>query len=119
MTINVLTSRKRLTDIVAVIDEYDVPNTQYDVDDLREYEPDQLAKRFGLTKMDSWYLFTILKEQTDPRYQAYCQKPETYAAFCDMITESLHNSLEGYNDSDKIVIRAFIADTKYASTITY
>jgi hypothetical protein len=95
-------------------DLLDVIIDEGNLDDRREYQPEDLAKMYQLTVAESEDLHYLIQRIFDPSVQRIedCSSEIVKEA----IVESLHSSLDGWdNEHDRTVILRFVDDlTRYA-----
>lgn len=111
MNQDVGTNRKVLMDLVEQFDEDDGNFA----DNLREHDVDDFMSVFGLTREHAGILDLIVREATDPQYSAYGVPESDAEVFLETIQESMHQSFEGWEGYDRLVIRAYLADIAFAT----
>ena len=82
------------------------------LDDLHEYDKQALMDRFELSNDEATLLYLMVQGATNLDY-SYMHTDAT--RFDETIQEALHQNLDGWTDSDKAVIIAFLADVSFAS----
>ena len=87
-------------------------------DDLREHDNEDLMSKYCLPRDAASLLGYIIKEETDHRFNAYGLEDKFAPIVLENIQESLHQSLDGWTDEQKIIIRAYLADLAYATHLT-
>ena len=78
------------------------------MNDRREYEPDQLERMYDLTEYDAALLAVLIKGHFEPGVYSLSDLDPTEVV--DMIGESEHEGFDGWSESDKVVIIAFLYD---------
>ncbi len=107
-------SRAELLRLVTQYDEGDDPNLEgY----LRGLGNDGIAVRYGMTNYDAGLMWALVAETTDPKYNTYGVKDEDAELYLEQLQESMHQSFEGFSVEDRIVIRAYLADIAYATSL--
>jgi hypothetical protein len=79
-------------------------------DDRREYQEEDLQRMYGLDEEGAKLLWLNIQAKTDPSYDAYKIEKEEAPHALEFIQESLHQSLEGWGEDEKVVINAFLAE---------
>ncbi len=80
------------------------------LEDRREYEIDQLETMYGLDNEDAGQLHILIQDSFEPRGWA----TEPAQDLKDMLGEAEHEGFDGWSDSDRFVIMAFLADISKA-----
>ncbi len=97
--------------------------------DRREYDQEMLAEMYLLSEEQSHYLHLLIKLQFDPNYKSLYdiipsnkKEPdatERQEAVCEVIGESMHQSLDGWSDGEKVIITLYLMDLGIATNLTY
>ena len=102
------------------------------LEDRREYDQEMLSTMYGLNEEQSHYLHQLIKLQFDPNYtDLYSMIPSTRAgdyrnhkdrlidAVVETFGESMHQSFDGWEDGEKVIISLYLMDVAIAANITY
>ena len=82
------------------------------LNDRREYTPKDLMKMYRLDEDGAFILSLLIMGQTNPR--AYSLSGHSPKRVLDMIQEAQHQGFDGWPESDKLVIQAFLVDITLA-----
>ena len=75
------------------------------LEDRREYDKEMIRTGYDLNKYDGEMLYNLIQGNFRPNWDKYTAK-EVY----DMIGEAEHEGFDGWSESDRVVIMAFLAD---------
>ncbi len=87
-------------------------------DDMHEWDREDFSNAYQVGPEGAALLDYIVREETDSRYNAYGLKDEMAPFVLENIQEGLHQSLDGWTEEQKIVIRAYLADLAYSAYLT-
>ena len=114
-TTNPWNSKKTLLETVTSLEEDDKGIAQ--IENLHEADYGMLQDIYGLEENEAIHLERIISEQTRAGHNTYDLKPNQAEAFLEIVQESIHQGFDGFDDYDRIVIRAFLADLCHGMSI--
>jgi len=98
------------------------------LEDHKEYDQELLVHRYELTEEQAYYLFELIQLQFDKDYRSLYDiipsnnlEPDAQArqeAVCEVIGESMHQSLDGWSDGEKVIITRYLMDLGIATNLT-
>ena len=109
-----MTNLNKLVGIVTVLTEaHDlmVELNQLDVSDLQMY--------YDLTETEARLLFLVIKGREEKVNCAYSLTEAHGNALVEMVTEAIHQGLDGWEPDERIVIEAFLADLAEGTYLTH
>lgn len=105
------------TELMSLVEKFDEDDDNF-ADNLREHDVGDMISCFGLTREHAGILDMIVREATDHQYNTYGMAESDAEVFLETIQESMHQSFEGWEGYDRLVIRAYLADIAYATYLT-
>ena len=106
-----------MTELTRIVQEWDDEDPNWD--DLLEHDVEDLEQKYQLSRDDAGLLQMIILEQTNDLYNAYGLDDWLAPLVLENIQEGLHQSLDGWTEDQKIVIRAYLADLSYSANLCY
>ena len=102
------------------------------MNDRREYDVRDFMTAYGLTSEQAFYLNWLIQLEHDPDFQTlydFATRSVTpyegvdrllrLEAIDEVITESMHQSFDGYSDGEKVIIVGYLMDLGIAANLTY
>ena len=106
----------------------ELANLYYNTDEFRDpkmktlYDK-ELMKRYDIPYDLTWKLMLLLRRglqvgHIDPMLDTYRLDAKSQGQdYLEMIQESLHQGIEGYDDEETFIIETFLADIAYSLTL--
>ncbi len=117
-----MTTSNQLDQIAIIVngwDEYGYPQEYDHSDKTREITIEELQKVYKLDREHAHLLWFIIKEQQDSRYNLYALEDKKAECLLEVVQESIHMSHDGWSETEKVVIRAYLADLSEAANLTW
>ncbi len=105
---------EKLPNLAAVYRIWQELNEAELLEDRREYDEEMLRKSYPeLTKPMAYYLWHLIQRQFEPNVATLYRtiwSDRDAQILAGNITESLHQSLDGWDDGEKVIIELFLHD---------
>lgn len=85
-----------------------------DFDNVREFDVEQFQQTYELDEPEAYILWENVQAHVDATHDVNQVTDEEAPSFLEIIREDLHQGLDGWTESDKMVIRAYLAATARA-----
>lgn len=101
------------------------------LEDRREYDQSLLRDFYKITDEQAFYLHDLVQSHFRPKSSLYNLIPHhtpkdtseevvrRIDAVCETIGESMHQSFDGWQDGEKVLIAIYLADIALAAHLTY
>ena len=111
--------------------EEEGPNGESYLEDRREYDQTLLRDFYKITDEQAYYLYELVQSEFRPGMGLYSLIPCTrfleprdeverrLDAVCEVFGESMHDSFDGWDDGEKVLISLYLNDIAQAVELTY
>ncbi len=106
-----------LSIVVDMIQQLEDQKPEPNWDDMHEWDVDEISTRYMWTEEQATMFWYYLQEQMNPQFNMYGLNKEWAPYVLENIQESLHQSLDGWTEEQKLVIRAYLADLALATHV--